>query len=276
MNIYQSIWDADMKGSGVKPILPNENKDISEGYAVVESGILKEVVIPEKKRPSYKLVEKLFDNYSLNQKNGEKNTSNEAKEIEEFLLMAISSYPMKLAKDYIEKKSNEKFNELEWYTYLHDLWFRQFDWDRGKDLSGFEHTFIGEQRRKKLIGHHFWYKYWLEDNPSLNNHNIDQVELLPGKLIEENSTAPFVVTAGYMLNAYDYEKRRFIKISKNKCAFFVGISAEGLLALGTVRALEHQDVPEDFIINNTNYKLELFKSPDGKSIRTFYPLYEPI
>lgn len=282
MNIYQEIWHADMKNNGIPPILTTENGDISEGYVIVdiegnnsEHHILKEVVIPPKKTLSYQLVERLFDNYSLNQKHKEKNTLAESKEVEDFLIMAVNSNPLKIAKNFIEEKLNKKFNHIEWYSYLHDLWFRQFNWDKGRDLSAFEHIFIGEQKKRKLLGHHFWYKYWLEDNASINKHNIDQIELICRSTYNQNEASPYAVTVGCILNAFDCKKRRFIEILKNRCAFFVGISAEGLLALGTVRATEHRDVPENFVINNRNYKLVLFMSPDGKSIRTFYPIYIP-
>jgi poly(U)-specific endoribonuclease len=278
MDIYQAIWDADMKGNGIPPILPTEKGDLSEGYVVVdtescnpEHRIFKEVHIPDRKRSSYQLIEKLFDNYTLNQMKKEKNTLIELKEVEEFLIMAINSPPVKIAKKFIEEKTNKEFNELQWYTYLHDLWFRQFNWESGRDLSGFEHIFIGEQKRRKLVGHHFWYKYWVEDNANLNKHNIDQIELTSVDLNDQKA-APYIITVGYYLKANNYEKRRFIKILKKRCAFIVGISAEGLLALGTVRAFPQEDVPGSFVINDVHFKLELFRSPDGKSIRTFYPI----
>jgi len=81
MNIYQAIWDADMEGNGLRPISTTEDKDTSQGYVVVdtescdpEHHILKEVYIPKEKRSSYQLVEKLFNNYALNQKNKEENS----------------------------------------------------------------------------------------------------------------------------------------------------------------------------------------------------------
>jgi poly(U)-specific endoribonuclease len=279
MDIYQLIWDADMKSNGLQPIRTTEKGDLAQGYVVVdteicnpEHHILKEVHIPERKRSSYQLIEKLFDNYILNQTNKEKNTTNELKEVEEFLTMAIHSPPCRIAKKFIEEKFNKEFNELQWYTYVHDLWFRQFTWESGKDLSGFEHVFVGEQKGKKLVGHHFWYKYWLEDNANLTEHHKDQIEMTCAHL-EQKQASPHVITVGYHLNAFDFNKRRFIKIGKKRCAFFVGLSAEGLLALGTVRAMPQEFAPEDFIINGVHYKLELFRSPDGKSIRTFYPIY---
>nr|WP_242035309.1 hypothetical protein [Mesobacillus harenae] len=268
-----------MDGSGIQPISPADKKNISDGYVVVDIDncspdhqILKEVYIPDRKRLSYQLLEKLFNNYALNQKDKENNKPSECKEIEEFLKMAIHSLPVKMAKTFIEKNSNKELNEFQWYTYLYDLWFRQFNCESGRDLSGFEHVFLGEQKRKRLVGHHYWYKYWLEDNLDQNKHNKDQIKMLCTNFSEPRSAEPHVVTLGYRLKAFDYEKNRFIDISKKKCAFFVGVSAEGLLALGTVRAALDEIASDTAVINNVNLKLELFKSPDGKSIRTFYPI----
>jgi|UPI0003FAC992 poly(U)-specific endoribonuclease len=276
MNIYQAIWDADMRGNGIPSILPNEKVDISKGFIVVdmEGGnsqhfILRDIHIPDKKRSSYLLFEKLLDNFSLNQTSKERNTENEAKEVEDFLLMAISSPPMVIAKQFIEDNDQIVLTSSEWYSFLYELWFRQFDWESGRDLSGFEHVFIGEQKGRKLVGHHFWYKYWLEDSNVINNKV--QPDTGFDNQQEQSSAAPIVVTISCHLKAYDFAKRRFIKVFKKKCAFFVGLSPEGLLAMGTVRAMPN--APVDSIINGATYTLELIKSPDGKSIRTFYPIF---
>jgi poly(U)-specific endoribonuclease len=278
LDIYQTIWDADMRGNGIRPISTAEKGEISEGYVVVdtencnpEHRIFKEVHIPDQKRHSYQLIEKLFDNYKLNQASQEKNTKNESKEVEEFLIMAMHSLPGQIAKEFIEENSKKKFTEQMWYTYLHELWFRQFYWDSGIDLSGFEHVFIGEQKKKKLVGHHFWYTYWLEDNAELNRHHKDQIDMTCANHHEQYHASPHVITVGYHLDAYDDEKRQLVKVIKKRCAFLVGISAEGLLALGTVRAMPQKYLPENFVIGDAEYKLELYMSPDGKSIRTFYP-----
>lgn len=280
MSIYQTIWEADMNGNGIMPITIDEQGDHSEGYVVVdtrmnhpEHRIFHKVVIPEKKRRSYQLIEKLFDNYTLNQTVKEQNTPSETKEIEEFLCMAINTTPIIIAKRFIEEKLNRRFNEEQWYAYLHDLWFRQFQWESGIDLSGFEHVFVGEQKGKKLVGHHFWYKYFLEDHADQSVHSQDQIKST--KILHQNKAFPFVLTVGYVLNAHDHKKNRFLQIVKKQCAFLVGLSAEGLLALGTVRACSGDDIPKSMEINEEKFDLELYKSPDGKSIRTFYPIIKP-
>jgi poly(U)-specific endoribonuclease len=279
VNIYQAIWDAEMKENGIPPMFTAENKDISQGYVLVdrqnEHQLLKDLHIPDRKRHSYQLVEKLFDNFTLNKKSEEKYATEKEKEVQQFLRMAIQSSPMKIAKNFVEEVMDQKFTDSQWYNYLHDLWFRQFDDKHGKDLSGFEHVFIGEQKGKELEGHHFWYKYWLEENGDLNEQHINQIDAIDTANDKEESPASVVITVSYHLKAIDYEKQRFIKLKKRKSTFFVGTSAEGLLALGTVRALPEKCVPLNCVINDTHYKLECFMSPDGKSIRSFYPSYIP-
>jgi len=61
----------------------------------------------------------------------------------------------------------------------------------------------------------------------------------------------------------------FEKLVRN---FFVGVSAESILTLG---AASQEYTAEDAVINRVHYKLELSRSRDGKSIRTFYPIYVP-
>ncbi|WP_226035261.1 hypothetical protein [Aquibacillus saliphilus] len=274
MNIYQAIWDADMNENGIRPTFTKKNMDKSQGYVVVDTNIcfrehhiIKDVHIPDRKRNSYHLIEKLFDNYNVNQRDTEKDSTYKSKEVEAFLKMAVKSSPCQIAKKFTEESSNKKFSELQWYTYLYDLWFRQFNYNNGKDLSGFEHVFIGEQKGRDLVGHHFWYKYWLEENKYLNKHKRDKIKMTCQSDNKTKFSTPDVVTVGYHLEAFDYEKKRYINIKKRKGTFFVGLSAEGLLAIGTVRA----NAPFDFKVNGVDYELKLFMSPDGKSIRTFYP-----
>lgn len=279
MNIYQEIWNADMKGNGLKPILPEETGDESQGYVVVDTKncnpqqhIIQKVVIPKEKEESYRLVEKLFNNYSLDESKNERNTLDESKEVEQFLDMAIKSEPLKIAKKYIEEKANHEYTYLQWYTYLHDIWFRQFNSDNGRDLSGFEHIFIGEEKGRTLNGYHFWYKYYIDDS-ILNDQNKDEINLICSIRPNETSPKPDVVTIAYTIDAYDYEQKRFVKLVKAKGGFFVGLSAEGLLALGTVRFTPQAFAEKDAVINNIHYELKLFRSNDTKSMRTFYPVY---
>ncbi len=79
-NVYQDIWDADQALNGVPAILPSDPRDEKRGYVVVDEPrgnfrensnpdkkILAKVVISDSKRATYDLVQKLFDNYTLDQ-----------------------------------------------------------------------------------------------------------------------------------------------------------------------------------------------------------------
>ncbi|MFC7440764.1 hypothetical protein [Laceyella putida] len=274
-NIYQEIWDADMRGNGLKAVNKKEEGNPAAGFVVVRDipvtdpeeqrnhCVFQEVVIPEHKQASYRLVEKLFDNYTLNQKHPEPHCTVEALEVKEFLLHAIASEPMRLCRRFIERKRGP-FSDQQWYDYLHEIWFLHYDTANGVDLTGFEHVFVGEQGRKKeLGGHHFWYKYYLEDQAGEN----DQIIYLGPK--GKNPNTPDIVIIAYQIEAIDDVANRKVTLYKEKNGFFVGLSAEGLLALATVR-FSYKSVAT---INQVRYRLHLHKSPDQRSIRTFFPVF---
>jgi len=51
----------------------------------------------------------------------------------------------------------------------------------------------------------------------------------------------------------------------------VGCSVEGLMALGTVRFFEDRQV--ETVINRARYAIDLYKSPDRTSIRSYFPRF---
>ena len=57
----------------------------------------------------------------------------------------------------------KSYSREAWQELIFDVWFRQFDDGRNLDLSGFEHVAVGEQKGGTVNGHHFWYKYYLDD-----------------------------------------------------------------------------------------------------------------
>ncbi|MEC5230028.1 hypothetical protein [Bacillus inaquosorum] len=280
-DLYQQVWDEDiLNGNGIKPVLKAEDGKEEEGYIVVDDKettdqnhqIFPEVHIPKDKKVSYDLVAKLFNNYTLNPRSGEDNILSEGEEVEEFLNFAINSAPMKLVRRIIEERGRIKFSDSKWFTYLYTVWFRQYPSDRGRgrDLSGFEHLFIGESKGTKLSGHHFWYTYYLADQAS-----SDTIYLGPDYKNCENPESPAVVTISYKMAAMDFVKEKYVQLYKEIGGFFVGLSAEGLMAIGTLRFTHQAFAPKDAYINNNHYRLELYRSEGGggESLRTFFPVY---
>lgn len=283
-DIYQEIWNADQKLSGLKAIRSGETIDQAtraQGYVVVNEDrnassdrmVIAEVAIPEKKQKSYKQAEKLFNNYTLDQTKPENNFLEEESEVQEFLDEIYRSAPMKVARDFVSKQSGQAVSEDQWWAILQRVWFEQFDSGKNKDLSGFEHVVVGEQKQGKVQGYHFWYKYYLDEHFRRDDKEDTETDLitfiewknLPGDV------SPDVVTLSYEWRAFDYEAKRFRKLIKPIGGFWVGPSIEGLLALGTVRFLPEAMASKQAVINGVKYNLPMFRSPNDRHLRTFYP-----
>jgi hypothetical protein len=52
---------------------------------------------------------------------------------------------------------------------------------------------------------------------------------------------------------------------------WIGCRIEGLMALGTVRFFERGRI--ETTINGVRYQIELYRSPDGRSLRSFFPRF---
>ena len=313
MNIYQEIWNADIEvGNGVRPILKDIDGDKNEGYVVVDiegeitsnsnedHNILKDLYIPNSKKGIYKIFENFFDDYEKDKSEGEIHNNKKEKEIGNFLKLIIESPSLKLARSFIEKEGLEFKDDKDWIKYLQELWFTEFNQNGGLDLTGFEHVFIGEQKgHNKLDGYHFWYKYWLDDDTTiierLGSHG-HEYEVLDIKITTANqpssSPSPDVVTFIYDLIIRENGKEKSLQ-KRPKGGFFVGISPECLIALGTVAYSQKYKLNKSFNgevdtqdsrfknpiinLNGVDYTLIIAKCKNCNTkdrIRTFYPKYD--
>jgi hypothetical protein len=284
---YQGIWDADQFGSGVPAIAMDEIGDPARGFVRVDERatrdpdhrLLAEVQIPAQKRHTFDLCKTLFDNYRLDQTKGEDNRPEEAREILALLEAVAGSAPMATARAYLEDRSDRRFSDEAWQELIFDLWFRQFDDGRNLDLSGFEHVAVGEQKGGRVNGHHFWYKYYLDDWVAFSGQDdieydgsrYDGPHRSDGRLTPIGRAVPEVETLAYAWDAYDYDTGQRRALYEPIGGFWVGCSIEGLMALGTVRFFERGRV--ETTINRARYRVELYRSPDGRSLRTFFPRF---
>jgi poly(U)-specific endoribonuclease len=286
-HVYQRIWDLDQAANGVPAILAEEAGDRRQGFVKVderagpdpEHRLFPEVHIPAHKRRSYDLCKALFDNYRLDQTKPENNRPDEAREILALLESLTDSAPMAAAREHLEAQSGARYARDAWQELIFDVWFRQFDDGRNVDLSGFEHVAVGEQRGGRVNGHHFWYKYYLDDWGAFSGQDdidydgsrYDGPHRREGRLTPIGREVPQVVTLAYSWDGYDFETRQRRALYKPISGFWVGCSIEGLLALGTVRFLERGRI--ETAINGARYEIELHRSPDGQSLRTFFPRF---
>jgi poly(U)-specific endoribonuclease len=284
--IYQRIWDADQGASGIPAIAAGQAGDPARGFVAVderaagpEHRLFAEVRIPERKRPTYDLCKALFDNYRLDQSKREDNRPEEARELLELLAAVESSAPMAAARAHLEEQRNESYSREAWQELIFDVWFRQFDDGRNLDLSGFEHVAVGEQKGGTVNGHHFWYKYYLddwaafsgEDDIDYHGSRYDGPNRQDGRLTAIGCRVPEVATFAYGWDAYDYDTGQRRALYEPIGGFWVGCSIEGLMALGLVRFFERGRI--ETAINGARYRIELYRSPDGGSLRTFFPRF---
>lgn len=252
---------------------------------------------------SYRLVYDLFDNYESDETKPEVNTKEECKEINDFLNHVVDSEPLKVAAAYLRQKfgndscvdreDKESFsNRTKFLNKLKKIWFDQYDWGKMLSLSGFEHTFVGERRADgQVMGYHFWYKYFVDDSVdnSLGQDAIDFNRRLDDGLADEYIAIRFAqfVDAdhdGVVDGANDSQ------LFKSFGSFFVGLSAECKIALGTVayyeskaawahrraaRKADDRGLDEEGVvakINGHTYKLSMHRGGDKhQHCRSFFP-----
>ena len=286
-DVYQRIWDADQAASGIAAIAVGETRDPAQGFVKVDERggrdpqhrLFAEVHIPAHKRRTYNLCKALFDNYRLDQSRPEDNRPEEAREILELLEAIADSAPIAAAREHVEAQTSASYARDEWLELIFQIWFRQFDDGRNRDLSAFEHVAVGEQKGGKVNGHHFWYKYYLDDWAALSGEDdidyhgsrYDGPHRGEGPLTARGRKVPEVVTLAYGWDAYDFETGQRRGLYNPIGGFWVGCSIEGLLALGTVRFFERGRI--ETAINGARYQVELYRSPDGRSLRTFFPRF---
>ena len=285
--VYQRIWDLDQSGSGIPAIIADETGDPAQGFVKVDERggpdaqhrLFAEVHIPARKRRTYALCKALFDNYRLDQGRPEDNRPEEAREILELLETIAESAPMAAAREHVAAQNGARYGRDEWQELIFEIWFRQFDDGRNRDLSAFEHVAVGEQKGGKVNGHHFWYKYYLddwaafsgEDSIDYDGTRYDGPNRNDGPLTALGRQVPEVVTLAYRWAAYDFETGQRRTLYNPIGGFWVGCSIEGLLALGTARFFEHGRI--ETAINGARYQVKLYRSPDNRSLRTFFPRF---
>ncbi|MEM7024138.1 MAG: hypothetical protein AAF637_16340 [Pseudomonadota bacterium] len=285
--IWQQIWDADQSERGIPAILVDQRGDPEVGFvrvdepAEVDSGhqLFAEVVIPEHKRLTYDLCRELFDNYRLNQTEAEDMTRLEARETLALLDAITDSAPMQVACAHLADTAGLRCSRDAWQEVLFNIWFRPFDLGRNRDLTGFEHVVVGERKGDQVSGYHFWYKYYLDDLGALTGEDAidwrgtryDGPRRRDGALNALGRTVPEIATLAYDWDALDPETGYRALLEQNIGGFWIGCSVEGLMALGTLRFFAPGS--SEAVINGARYRIDLHRSDDGQSLRTFFPRF---
>ncbi len=194
---------------------------------------------------------------------------------EELISEIYKQPPLIAAKEFISASTGKNISDDQWWAMIQRVWFEQFDSGKNRDLSGFEHVVVGEQKQGSLGGYHSWYKYFLDEHFKKNDEDQerDSIDFLSWKNGTDDTSAE-TATLSFVLNAFDYEALKFRKLTKPIGGFWIGPSIPGLIALGMVRFEAEAFAPKTAIINDIAYNLHLYRSPNGKHMRTFYPEFK--
>lgn len=286
-DIYQKIWDADLNdGAGLKAYVKGTNltaEQKAKGYILVDENptqgniadhqLLPEVEIPAGKKKSYELVAALFNNYVLDQTKADPILQEEDAEVQAFLSAAVKSPSHLVARDYLQSVIGQPVSEDQWWAMVERIWFERFDMGNSKNLSGFEHVIVGEQKQGKVQGYHFWFKYYLDERFEIPNEVGTTKDLIKvmGMLTPQGDNTPDVATLKYKWNAFDYLRGTTVPLTKPIGGFWVGPSAEALLAIGTIAFLPQAQAPGQAVINGYKYNLRVFAGATPRNLRTCYP-----
>lgn len=119
------------------------------------------------KRPTYKAFVPLLDNYFVHVGEAEVLTTEQQKEIEDFLFVIMQTAPMQFCHKYCHAQNPSLVSKdpLEFRKLLRKIWFDLYRRERNGhlDSSGFEHVFVGEARDGQVTGFHNWIQFYLEE-----------------------------------------------------------------------------------------------------------------
>ena len=309
-DIYQRIWNSDRHKLLVSPrdvngkwLNPNADILLNEQIAAFGRRDLDLARQPLFCRvnadklqniPTYVSFIELFDNYQFNNQRSEIVTRLEKAEIDRFINAILVTKPIEIVRDYINNYLNFSVNKTEFELQLKKIWFDLYTNYFGnisvKDVSGFEHIFIGEGKysinsyTKKVLGeisgYHSWIKFYLDEKQQRVNylgHNYN----LRGDAGTEN---PYVVAVQMLWQDRQNKNNLAIELFKKKGCFFVGTSPECDMAMGTVAFYEslanYKFCKEKrrTTINGAVYDLALYRNIQrdgsrGNYIRSFFPIY---
>lgn len=113
----------------------------------------------------------LYDNYEMNTKVDEIFTEEELTEERIFIDTLLETPVMKLAMNFLEEKGIVSNNIEAHRELIQKLWFDVYPRDKGTvgSSSGFEHIFLSEVKKGKIIGLHNWiYMAHIEESGQLD------------------------------------------------------------------------------------------------------------
>ncbi|KAK1187777.1 ENDUA protein, partial [Pygoscelis papua] len=202
----------------------------------------------------------LLDNYETSTGMAEVVTPEEIVENNCFLDAILATEVMKLAHEYLLKKTLAKPNLANFKYQLYDIWFQLYarKGDR-PDSCGFEHVFVGETRRgKQILDLHNWVQFYFQEK----RNQIDY----KGYVSRKNKTRPH---KDDQVLSIQFSWKGSVKPIGST---FIGVSPEFEFALYTVIFLLAEERVTRETVKIKEYELQMVVCRHGHHIGTAYPV----
>lgn len=126
-------------------------------------------------KPTTKTFIALLDNYERETGVAEVVTREEKRENAAFLDALCHTNLIRFVLEYLKVHGKDPRTKklkglLDLQNLLHDLWLAPYRRFQANDSSGFEHVFVGEDSRGKIIGLHNWLQFYLEEQKGKINY----------------------------------------------------------------------------------------------------------
>ncbi|XP_071964427.1 poly(U)-specific endoribonuclease-like [Antedon mediterranea] len=217
-----------------------------------------------KKMPTYKCFIALLDNYESETGIAEVVTEAEVRENQVFIDAIMETKVMKIVHKYLADKKLSPKDVRGFKHQLYDMWFKLYRRTRGDrdfDSSGFEHVFVGENKRNtnEVTGFHNWIKFYLEEVKG----NIDYKGWLPPKIKRGRPRAD----NNAQLVTIQFTWKGGVKPLGSS---FIGTSPEFEMALYTLFFLTSEKDEQDVEIEDYDVQVKVHHL--GKMLGSCYPV----
>lgn len=305
-NVYQRIKDADDNGLSVGRF--HEGRTVPSTDIVLDeqgqaTGGRSNDAAP---RPLFRQVDEakliggcyaefiaLLNNYDVRSGNAESFPADEQAEIDAFVDKAVLSRPMQVAFAYVSEDLGVGMTKPQFREAVEKIWFEPFTNHFGGNetphCSGFEHVFVGEgkfpangtgQRRGEISGYHGWLRFYRDEKAGIANYLGHKYDLPPAS--KPANAGAITLRMIWNLDDDNNQSTSSVELYKPKGGFFIGMSPECELAIGTVAFFELQEAllsgdKRRTAIDGVTYDLVLYASVKangqrGDHIRSFFPV----
>eukprot|EP00854_Cymbomonas_tetramitiformis_P014550 gene14550-17198_t len=117
----------------------------------------------------------LLDNYTRETGTADKVGQTEKREMSEFLDALCSTPVIRFVFEFLrvhgkDPRCKKLRSVTDFQNLLFDLWMAPYRRYRANDSSGFEHVFVGEEKRGAITGFHNWLQFYLEEKKGKINY----------------------------------------------------------------------------------------------------------